>query len=97
MWHEWGTRPAQNAADAEENEESVMNNYYTIESEAEFRRREWQRVVEADARAAQASPRNGRKHRPHLSQLSLASLRSLVVPRLPFSSALAPRRRGVAC
>ena len=74
-----------------------MNNYYAIETEAEFRRREWQRMVEADARAEQASPRNGRKHWPHLSHLSLPSLRWLSVPRLRFSSPLASRRRGVAC
>ena len=33
-----------------------MSNWYTIETEAEFRRREWQRAVEADARASQARP-----------------------------------------
>ena len=39
-----------------------MNNYYAIETEAEFRRREWQRAVEADARAAQVCRGSGRLH-----------------------------------
>src|SRR5215212_6715755 len=59
-WHEQGPRPAQSATDAEENEESIMSNWYTVEIEADFRRREWQRAVEADARVAQACPANGR-------------------------------------
>jgi hypothetical protein len=71
-----------------------MNNYYAIETEVEFRRREWQRAVEADARSAQVCTGNGRKHWP---QLSLTTLRSFLGPRLPFSSPLAARRRSVAC
>src|SRR5919112_2954532 len=34
-----GTRLARSATDAQENEESIMSNWYTIETEAEFRRR----------------------------------------------------------
>lgn len=71
-----------------------MNNYYAIETEAEFRRREWQLAVEADARAAQVCAGNGRKRLPHLS---LMKLRSLATPRLPFSLPLTTRRRTVAC
>ena len=72
-----------------------MNNWYAIETEAAFRRREWQRAVEADALASRvcARPRNGRKHWPRIPHLSLANLRSLA----PFSLPIAPRRRGVAC
>ena len=70
-----------------------MNNYFAIETEAEFRRREWQRAVEADARVAQATG-NGRKRWPHLS---LTSLRSFAAPRLPFSMPWVPRRCSVAC
>ena len=66
-----------------------MNNWYAIECEAEFRRREWQRAVAADARAALAQAGNGRKPWP---RLSLASPRSLAATRLPFSSPLPPRR-----
>jgi hypothetical protein len=71
-----------------------MYDWYRIETEAEHRRLEWQREVEAESRAAQAVSENGRSHLPHLS---LASLRSLASPRLPFVSPLAPRRRTVAC
>ena len=71
-----------------------MNNYYAIEIEAEFRRREWQRAVEADARAAQVCAGNGRVHWP---RLSLMSVRSFVVPGVPFASSLTTRRRTAAC
>jgi hypothetical protein len=71
-----------------------MNTYHAVETELEFRRREWQRAVEADARAAQVCAGNGRKHWPHLS---LTSLRSFLAPRLPFSTPLAVRRSRVAC
>ena len=71
-----------------------MNNYYAIETEVEFRRREWQRAVEADARSAQVCTGNSRNHWP---QLSLTTLRSFLGPRLPFSSPLEARRRSVAC
>ncbi len=74
-----------------------MNNWYTIETEAEFRRREWQRAVEADARAAQARPTNGRLRWPRIPQLTLANLRSLVLPRPSFSARLEPDCRTVAC
>jgi hypothetical protein len=74
-----------------------MYDWYRIETEAEYRRREWQREVEADLRATEAIAGNGRTHESRLPHLSLASLRSLTAPRLPFTSPLAPRRRTVAC
>jgi hypothetical protein len=90
-------RPAPSATDAEENEESVMSNWYTVEVEAEFRRREWQRAVEADARAAQASPANARMRWPRIPRLTLVNLRSLTVPRPSFTSRLEPDCRTVVC
>jgi hypothetical protein len=96
-WQERGTRPAQSATNAEENEESAMNNWYAIETEAEFRRREWQRVVEADARAAQARAATGRMRWPRVPHLTLANLRSLVLPRPSFISHLEPDCRTVVC
>jgi hypothetical protein len=92
-----GTRLAQSATDAKKNEESVMNNWYTIETEAEFRRREWQRAVEAEARVAQAHPANRQPRWPRIAHLTLANLRSLVVPRPSFTSRLEPDCRTVAC
>jgi hypothetical protein len=71
-----------------------MHNYFTVETEAEFRRREWQRAVEADARAALAHTGNGHKPWPHLS---LMNLRAFVAPRLRFSAPWVPRRCSVAC
>ena len=90
-------RPAQSATDAEENEESVMSNWYTVEVEAEFRRREWQRAMEAEARAAQARPANGRMRWPRIPYLTLANLRSLAMPRPRFTPGLEPDCRTVAC
>jgi hypothetical protein len=74
-----------------------MNNWYTIETEVEFRRREWQRAVEAEARAAQARPANGHSRWPRIAQLTLANLRSLAVPRPSFTTRLEPDCRTVAC
>jgi hypothetical protein len=92
-----GTRLARSATDAKENEESIMNNWYTIETEAEFRRREWQRAVEAEARAAQARPANGQPRWSRIAHLTLANLRSLAAPRPSFTSRLEPDCRTVAC
>ncbi|MBA3450402.1 MAG: hypothetical protein H0T18_04235 [Chloroflexia bacterium] len=79
-----------------------MFNWYGIESEAEFRRREWERMVAADARAAQAvaasktrsRSRNGRAHGSRLPRLSLslASLRALTAPRPRFATPLTAQR-----
>jgi hypothetical protein len=74
-----------------------MNNWYAIETEAEFRRREWQRAVEAEARAAQARPENGHLRWPRVALLTLANLRSLAVPRPSVTSRLEPDCRTVAC
>jgi len=92
-----GTRLASSATDAEENEESIMHNWYAIETEAEFRRREWERAIEADALAAQARPANRQPRWPRLGRLTLANLRSLVVPRPSFTSRLHPDCQTVAC
>ena len=74
-----------------------MNNWYAVETEAAFRRREWQRAVEADARAEQARPANRRTWWPRLGRLTLTNLRSLAVPRPSFSSRLEPDCRTVEC
>ena len=74
-----------------------MNNWYTVETEAAFRRREWQRAVEDDARAAQARPANGRAWWPRFGRLTLANLKSLAVPRPSITTRLEPDCRTVAC
>lgn len=67
-----------------------MHNYHAMEIEAEFRRGEWQRAVEADASAAHVRAGNER------TPWSLTRVRSLV-PRLPVVSLPVPRRCRVAC
>ena len=74
-----------------------MSNWYTIETEAEFRRREWQRAVEADARAARARPAIRQLRWPRIGRLTLSSLRSLALPRPSFTSRLEPDCRTVTC
>ena len=69
-----------------------MHNWYGIETETEFRRQEWQRMVAAETRAAQASAGHMGSRGFRLPQISLARLRSLVAPRQPFTSPLTPRR-----
>jgi hypothetical protein len=74
-----------------------MNNWYTIETEAEFRRREWQRAIEAEALAAQARPANGRTRWPRLGRLTLPNLRSLALPRPGFTTRLEPDCSTAVC
>jgi len=75
-----------------------MVNYFSIETEAEYRRQDWQRAVEAEIRAAQARPISDvASLRSILAHLPLPSLRSLSAPRLPFTTSLAARRRATVC
>ena len=69
-----------------------MHNWYGIETEAEFRRQEWQRMVEAEAGAALARSGGEQGRGWRLPRVSLARLRSLVGPRLPAAAPLTPRR-----
>jgi hypothetical protein len=96
-WAGVGTLLERSATDAKENEESIMNNWYTIETEAEFRRREWQQAVEAEARVAQARPANRQLRWPRIAHLVLANLRSLAASRPSFTSRLEPDCRTVTC
>ena len=74
-----------------------MHNWYAMETEAEFRRQDWEREVIAAARAAQAQPNNGRFHWPRLPRLALPNLRVQPATRLQLSPALEPERQQVAC
>src|SRR4051794_33749477 len=82
------------APDAEHDGSQAMQNYFSMETEASVRRREWERAAEADARAAQARSTNGRVNWP---QIALASLRLLSAPRLPLISSLTPERPSPTC
>ena len=74
-----------------------MHNWYAMETEAEFRRQEWQREVIAAARAAQIPPTNGRFHWLRLPRVSLPNLRVQPATRLQLSPALESERCRVAC
>ena len=69
-----------------------MHNWYGIETEAEFRRQEWRRAIEADARAALADSGNAERGGWRMPHVSLARLRGLLSPRQPFGASLTPRR-----
>jgi hypothetical protein len=69
-----------------------MHNWYGIETEAEFRRQEWQRLAEADARAALAGTVRGESGRGRVPHGFLARLRALGAPRWPIGAPAAPRR-----
>ncbi len=69
-----------------------MHNWFGIETEAEFRRQQWQRAIEAEERVAQARAGHAASPKFRLPHLSLARLRALVAPRLPDTAPVAPRR-----
>jgi hypothetical protein len=74
-----------------------MHNWYAMETEAEFRRQEWEREVIAETRAAQAQPNNGRFHWPRLPRLALPTLRMQSAAPLHLTPAIESKRPGVAC
>jgi hypothetical protein len=73
-----------------------MHNYHAIETEAEFRRQEWQRAAAADMLASVAQAAPGRPRGPRLPRISLDRLRALASPRLPFTAPVAPPRKATA-
>ncbi len=74
-----------------------MHNWYAMETEAEFRRQDWEREVIAAARAAQVQPNTGRFHWLRLPRLALPSLRLQPAAPLQLSPALEADRQRVAC
>lgn len=74
-----------------------MHNWYAMETEAEFRRQDWEREVKAAARVAQAESSNGRFHWLRLPRLSLPSLKLQSAAPLQISPSLEPKRQRVAC
>ena len=72
-----------------------MHNWYSIETEVEFRRQEWQRMVEADVRAALADTGPGERGHWRVPHGFLARLRALRAPRWPFSPPAETRRPAV--
>ena len=74
-----------------------MHNWYAMETEAEFRRQDWEREVIAATRAAQVQPKTGRFHWPRLPRLALPNLRVQPATHLQLSPALESEHRQVAC
>ena len=76
-----------------------MHNFFTIETEAEARRQEFERMAAADARAAAASRTSPiRRWLPRLTGASVP-VSSQSLPSTPIGGLLEPRRvpRPVAC
>jgi hypothetical protein len=74
-----------------------MHNWYAMETEAEFRRRDFEREVIAAARAAQAQTDNRRFRWLRLPRVTLPNLHMQPAARLQLSPALETERRQVAC
>ena len=81
----------------ENHEVTRVQSFFDIEIEVAHRGREWQRAVEADARAAQARPAHRPRRWPRVGRLTLANLRSVPVPRLSVTARLEPYCRTAAC
>ena len=81
---------------AESHEVARVQSFFDIEIEVAHRGREWQRAVEADARAAQARRAHRPRRWPRVGRLTLTNLRSVPVPRLSFTARLEPDCRTVA-
>jgi len=65
-----------------------MHNWFAIETEAEFRRQEWERAVIADERVAQLKSGGATlrwRRLPELPHLSLVGFRQKVSARLAFA------------
>ena len=69
-----------------------MHNWYGIETEAAFRRQEWERASAAEARAPQAIAGRQKANGWTLPRVSLAKWRAVTAPRAPLGSPLPPRR-----
>ena len=67
-----------------------MINWYAVETEAEFRRREWEREVAAASRAAEAGGGHGTTRFSLRPQDALVNLRSLLATRLRLAPAPEP-------
>lgn len=75
-----------------------MHNWYAVETEAEFRRQEWERAIAADARAALASTERVWPSWLHIPRLSLTGFKRLATPRWSFASPGASRQTAdVSC
>ncbi len=74
-----------------------MQNYHALETEAAYRRSEWERTIATATQVAQTRLDDGWTRWSRLPQLALAHLRSFSVPRLvlrPFGNTDAGGRRA---
>lgn len=63
-----------------------MHNWYAIDTEAEFRRQEWERAAIADARAAQVKIERGWPSWLRLPRFSISGPKRLPAPQLSFAA-----------
>jgi hypothetical protein len=70
--------------------EAAMHNWHAIETEAAFRRQEWERAVAAYAREEQARSPRRRFGWPSLPSFPMATLRARLALRRPMTAPPAP-------
>ena len=71
-----------------------MHNWFAIESEAEFRRQEWARAVEADVRSSRALAQLSQPRRFHLPRLAMPPVTRKAAPGLTVTGFQTPNRRA---
>ena len=74
-----------------------MHNWFAMETEADFRRHEWERAAAAEARIAQIASSPAHRRPMHLPRISLADLQRFVAQRLVFGGPSDFRRRAASC
>lgn len=74
-----------------------MQNWFAMETEAEFRRQEWAREADRDRTSAQVCAEPSRPRDYQLPRLSHSALKRLIAPRLSPAMPLAASRREAPC
>jgi hypothetical protein len=74
-------------------QEFIVLNYFEIETEAAYRRSEWERKAAAATNAAQVHAKTDPRQPPHLPHRILARLRALSNLQLPISCWTTPAKK----
>jgi hypothetical protein len=99
-WQGSKARLAQIATEDERaarSQEPEMHNWYAIESEAEFRRQEWEREVARETQAALASVEGVKPRWLQLPKVSLFGAKKLTMPKVSLFAPFASRQAAAAC
>jgi hypothetical protein len=100
MWQGSKARQAQIATEDERaawSQEPEMHNWYAIESEAEFRRQEWERAVAKESRAALAQPKFSRPRWLALPRVAWFGTRPVTMPKVSLFAPFASHQAAVVC